>query len=254
MKKRINSTGRKKLDSERIDIRLNKVEGQSSPTFTATLDLSYPATLDKNAKVYIEPYVRSSSMRFDFGTVAELKTPIDTAITELDSSDSFLFRVKVVDESGTVGRILAHASGIHPRNSENDGNNRKSLLPLETKDLGEMIWRVSYDADSGPVLQISSRIAGLSGRLKSDPLLQGMVFPMAFKEVLLNLTSGTGADEDSEWGPRWHSFVKELTGHDLAEEDMEPEELEDFIDDAVRDFSKAHSFASKAAMFDEGVA
>lgn len=250
MKKRINSTGRKKLDSERIDIRINKVEEESNPTFSATLDLSSIPELNPNAKVYVEPYVRSSLMRFDFGTVGAPKSPVDTALTELDSSESFLFRVKVVDESGTVGRILAHANGIRPRDPNDDGTNRKSLLPLVTKDLGERIWSLGYHPDAGPVLQISSKVAGLSAKLKSDPLLQGAIYPMAFREVLLRLTDEDGPDTDLEWFQNWSAFIKALTGYDLVEDDID-DERESFIDDAVRAFTKVHSFATKAAAHDE---
>ncbi len=101
-------------------------------------------------------------MRFDFGTVAGLKAPPDTRLSELDADGSLLFRVKVVDETGVVGRILADASGVHARNTDDDGFNRKALLPLRTTDLGEVIWRLSYDSASGPVLDITNKIAGFS--------------------------------------------------------------------------------------------
>jgi hypothetical protein len=105
MRKRINFTGRKKLASEHLEIRVQNPEGQKHPTFTATLDPASMAGLDKDAKVYVEPYVVSSSMRFDFGTVSQPKIPADTTLSELDRNESILFRVKVVDESGKVGRI-----------------------------------------------------------------------------------------------------------------------------------------------------
>src|ERR1700734_3041990 len=100
MKKRINFTGRKKLASEHIDIRINREHGQQFASFVASFHPAMTKVLDKDAKVYVEPYAVSSSMRFDFGTVSNPKVPTDTLLSQLDREDSFLFRIKVVDESG----------------------------------------------------------------------------------------------------------------------------------------------------------
>jgi hypothetical protein len=251
VKKRINSTGRRKLDSDHIDIRINAVKGQKQPAFNATLDLSSVTDLDKSAKVYVEPYVRSSSMRFDFGTVGAPKVPSDTVLSELDSDGSLLFRVKVVDESGVVGRILASANGVRARDAEDDGLNRKTILPLKTTDLGEAVWRIAYDASSGPVLEISSRIVGLSPKIKSDPLLQGAVYPQAFREVLRKLMVDDPPDSELPWAQSWHGFLKALTGRDIVDDEPEDDEVESFIDDAVGAFCVAHRFATNAAKYEE---
>jgi hypothetical protein len=257
MKKRINSTGREKIDSELIDIRVNKADGQKHPTFTASFDFTSFSKLDQNARVYVEPYFISSSMRFDFGTLACPTVPVDTTLSELDENESPLFRVKVVDESGIVGRILADANGIRPRNEEDDGANRKSLLPLITKDLGELIWCLGYDANSGPVLQISSKIAGLSAKLKTNPLLQGAIYPEAFRQVLRELINDDEFGEQGSWRENWRKFILALTGEDLGEKEFEgdaDDEREVFINTAVKAFAESHGFATNAAKFEEVVA
>jgi hypothetical protein len=254
VKKRINSTGRKKLDSQHIDIRVQVIDGQPHPTFTAKFDFTGLPTLNKDSKIYVEPYFKTSSMRFDFGTVSSPSIPADTTLSELDINESFLFRVKVVDESGIVGRILADANGIRPRTAEDDDFNRKPLLPLVHKDLGERIWELGYDPDAGPELQISSKLADLSGRLKSDPLLQGAIYPEAFRRVLNKLIDADAFGEEDSWIESWRVFILKLTGRDLGENGFEEGEAEDFIDDAVIAFSGAHSFKTRAVKFEEVVA
>ena len=253
MKKRINSTGRKRLPSENIDIRLQKSPGEAHPRFSAALDMAAFNGLDKNAKVYVEPYYKTTSMRFPFGTVANTVQPEDTLLSELDIRDSILFRVKVVDESAVVGKILASAAGVRPRSDEDDGANRRALLPLVHRDLGERIWNVSLDPDSGPVLEISSKLSGLSSRLKTDPLLQGAIYPEAFRQVLRLVLDSDDTEEDS-WSTRWRTFLKTLTGIEELDFTDDGEEESAFIDDAVSAFCKAHTFRTRAGLLEESAA
>ena len=245
MKKRLNFTGRKRLASEHIEIRIQQENGASFPSFVATLEPSLTVGLDKAAKIYIEPYVVSSSMRFDFGTVGNPTAPTDTTLSQLDRTESFLFRVKVVDESGNVGRILADANGIRPKDASDDGVNRKSLFPVEWLDLGERIWKVAFDKDAGPVLQLTTKVQDLPERRKNDPLLQGAIYPEAFRQVLILLVDGEGIDDEAPWVRNWHEFVLKLSGVDLSE-DIADEDAEQLIEDAVQAFSRAHNFAARA--------
>lgn len=252
MKKRLNYTGRKALSAEQIDIRVNEGKGGIKPTFTASLDLTSLSGVDRSAKVYVEPYVGYSSMRFDFGTLGAPSTPDDTTLSELDVARSLLFRVRIVDESASVGRILARADGIRPRNPEDDGPSRKSILPLCVTDTGQEIWRLAYNSDSGPVLEISNRIPGLAARIKTDPLLQGAIYPHAFRAFLNQFLGENGPETELKWVADWHGFLKALTGRDLQEDEPDDDEVETFIDDAGKAFVDVNAFASKAAKHEEG--
>jgi hypothetical protein len=252
MKKRINFTGRKKLASEYIDIRINREQGSRFASFVASFDPAMTKGLDKSAKVYVEPYVVSSSMRFDFGTVSNPKVPTDTLLSQLDRENSFLFRIKIVDESGNVGRILAEANGIRPKDPKDDGTAKKSLLPVHWVDLGELIWRIDYDQTTGPVLQVSTKVADLPTRLKHDPLVGGCIFPQALREVLWILVKEDAFDDDAEWVKDWREFVLKLTGLNLEETEYEEElEQENFVEDAVRQYARQFRFASLAKQVEE---
>ncbi len=244
MKRRINFSGRKKIQAEDIRIRLSEAPSDLSPSFSAEVKL--PAGLPTDARVYVEPYHRSSSMRFDFGTVGAPHTPADLQLTDIDRSSGVLFRVKVVDESASVGKIIAAASRIRPV-KPGDEQGKKALLPLVSKDLGEEIWRLQMEG-AAPELQINNRIPGFRDRLMSDVLLQGAVFPQALAAVLTKLL-GTGEyDDDEQWVQDWKAFAATLYGKelpdDLAEED--DGQLALMVEEVVTRFCQMYAFATNA--------
>ena len=72
---RINSTGRKRIFREDIRIKIVDLGNGLPPVFSADIKLAPDLSLDPTARVYVEPYVGSSSMRFSFGTVAKMSPP-----------------------------------------------------------------------------------------------------------------------------------------------------------------------------------
>jgi hypothetical protein len=242
MKRRINFTGRKKIPSEDIRIQFGEVTPDAAATFSAEFTL--PAGLPDTAKVYVEPYHGSSSMRFDFGTVGSRKTPSNLRLTELDRSPDVLFRVKVVDEREEVGKIVAAANRIRPADGQPA---KKSLLPLVSTDLGEDIWRVLTGGP--PVLQINNRIPGLRDRLMTDPILQGAIYPHALRIVLTDVLGNDEYDDDMKWVEDWKTFATELKGEELPEAVADEEgtsELIELVDDLAYRFCQIKGFATAA--------
>jgi hypothetical protein len=120
--------------------------------------------------------------------------------------------------------------------------------------LGDLIWHLAYDPNSGPVLQISSRIVGLSAKLKTDPLLQGAIYPEAFRQILRQLIADDEFGEQSSWRENWRTFILALTAEDLGEKEFDPEEpdeTEAFINKAVLALGRAHRFATNAVKVEE---
>lgn len=245
MKRTINSTGRKRIPQERISIRLRNAESNSSTSFTLHLaDLS-DLKLNPGARIFVEAHVASSLMRFPFGTVALLEPPRDTALTELDAGGRPLFSIKIVDDSGEVGKILAAANDISPKDpGEEDG--RRPLLPLRQTDLGEEIWTVRISRDGGPELLVNSRIAGLADRIISDPLLQGLVLPVAVGRVLAQLFD---PEEEPQWHQDWRSFAEMLEGEAIDWE-IDPlengEQIDELIGRLLRSFCERNQYATRA--------
>lgn len=242
MKRRLNSTGRQKITAENIAIRLIEKNGGPS-CFEANLSGIAALGLDPAARVVIEAYVKTSSMRFDFGTVGAVQPPNNTDLSEIDRGAGILFRVKVIDVSGVTGRLLASSGPVRPRDESDEEDDRKSLLPMREVDLGQAIWRL--DLDDRPVLLINRAIPDLAQQIMSDPVLQGAIFPIVVHEVMKTVVNGTASD-DEEWVQDWLAFFSELLGEPFTTDIGDGEELEERSLRAVEAFNNGQQWASKA--------
>lgn len=244
MSYRFNFTGRKRIPQECITITL--VEGAAGPpSFDAQIALPEELQLPDHGRVYVEPYVKTSAMRFSFGTVANREVPPSRLLTEIDVGASVLFRVKVVDETNEIGKILASANGIRPRSLE-DGDDRKPLLPLRTRDLGEELWRLEFSREAGPEIVVSNRVPALGDMIRTNALLQGAIFPEVVRQMVRNVFGGD-VEDDLEWVVDWKHFLATQLG-DVIDEDDLPESGEERAD-ALRELADrvAEGFASRQA-------
>jgi hypothetical protein len=190
--------------------------------------------LDPGARIYVEPYVGTSSMRFDYGTVAGVTTPPDTTLDELDAGSGVLFRVKIVDESGAVGKILASANAIRPAN-ETEEDDRKALLPVAYRDLGEAIWMLDVQPGVKPQLVLNNLIPGLGDLIRNHPLFQGAIVSHAVRRVLEVIYLENECDDNSEWVKDWKTFAETVRGGEI-DDDEEEEALKQILDEVVASF------------------
>lgn len=252
-KRRINSTGRKRLTRDRFEIRM--LESQPSQPLKAqvSIDLA-PEDLPGDAKIVLEAYYRSSGMRFDFGTVEAPSAPGSITLDEVDRTGDPLFRIKVIDTGENEGRILASAERIQPR-SEDDGEDRKSIFPISYRDLQSDTWKVEIEQGNRPRLIINKRLPGFQYKLAESPLLQGLVLPAALRFVLkeLVLASETGEDDDEgSWKDEWLAYCKDVLGAEGDPRDLLDEnEKSDWIDDAVRQFGENCDFIDRISRMDK---
>ena len=178
-------------------------------------------------------------MRFNWGTVARpLTIGPGARLTGIDSSGTVYFRMKVVDATTADGLILAHADRIRANVSE------QSLLPVESKDLEEIVWRLSFD-DDAPFLLVNSRIDGILDWVRSDSNFAALVFPTVLRGVLARLCEEVtdGDDEQQSWVAGWERFARELTGRSVPR----PDDLDrsEWIDEAVNAFSRKHRLLNR---------
>jgi hypothetical protein len=230
-----------------VTVRLVEHGGAQPRSFVAHFSDLSPLELSGDAKLYIESRAGSSSARFDFGTVSNVVNPQDTKLTEIDEGAPVLFRVKVVDESGDIGKILASVDGIAPRDKD-DGDGRKPLLPVRHTDLGEELWQLEIGRDSGPHLVVNNRVPGLGDRIVSDVVLQGLVLPIVLRLVVQKLLS---ADEDLEWCRDWKQYCVSLLGEEVDWEldaDERSDEIEELTSRIARKFVDAKRYGSTARM------
>lgn len=247
MKRTFNYTGRRSIPKRCVSIRLRPPsDGRRDPSFSASFEDLTALGLPPEATIYVEPYVSGgAAMRFAFGTVGAPVAPANTVLDELDAGGRILFRVKVVDERTAVGRILASVSEVTARDeTEDDG--RKPILPLRHTDLGENLWDLNIVESSGPELLVSNRVPELADRIKSDPLMQGMVLPHALRTIVRHLLSD---DDESEWRVDWRILAERVNGEPIDWE-LDPEdegdEVDRLIERIVRKFVEWQRYASRA--------
>jgi hypothetical protein len=248
MKRRLNFTNRHQLDTSHVRIALHGDGPDGVQRFTAVIDIPAEWHLPASAHVYVEAYVVSTSMRFSFGTVGSLTHPQETRLRDIDSGN-VLFRVKVVDESGDVGLLLASAAEIRPKdNSEGEGAGTRAFFPLVMRDIGQAVWSVDITHTDRPKLVLNNTVPGLRDKVLTDPIFQGAILPAAMRLVLEALIM-SGEHDDAEWAADWRAFVTTLCGTGIfpePEEVPEKDEARDLIERIVSDFVDAKRFVQLA--------
>lgn len=248
MRKRLNSTGRKKIPHEMLTLRFERAANDDDAgRFTAELGRLSELELDADAHVYVEPYLGNSSMRFAFGTVGNLQHPTDTRLNELDSGEGVQFRVKVVDESGDVGRILAMADQVEPFEPDFEPDDEESIFPLLLRDIGERVWKVETE-EGRPALILNRRIPNIRDTLLSSPHMQGMIFPAALEEVLDFALQED--DEEHQWARDWRNFSEALLGEAIPEE-LDDQAREDVVAKVVEAFLNVQKYVSRIQQREE---
>jgi hypothetical protein len=244
IRKRINSTGRKRIPRDRVSVTLlpAKPEEPLRAVATVRLDgLGFP----ESANVVLEAYQRSTAMRMELGTVAQYAVPELVVLGELDPGVVPLFRLKVVDNDGQKGKLLGAAERLRP-DSDDTPDGRESLFPVRFLELHDEVWRLQIDA-AGPCLLLNCRVPTLKSDIQRNPLIAGILLPAALRGVLEDLARDANEAEDDEtaWKSRWLRFCREELGIEDDPGPLTQEEREGWIDDGVRAFCKSAKFMTK---------
>ena len=250
-KRRINSTGRKRITRDCVDIRMIDAVAGEPLRATAALklgDLGFPVTAD----VAIEAYHRSSGMRFDCGTVGALTIPAVLVLDQVDRSGSVLFRVKVIDNDNDPGKLLGSAERIQPGSRE-DADGRRSLFPILWRDIGPEVWKVEIVEGDRPKLILNLGMPGFGPRLQEDPLLQGLLLPAALRKVLERLVENPedGDDEEPGWKAEWLQYCAAELGAADEPTKLDSEGRADWVEDAVRIFCLNGAFMKRIRQMTE---
>ena len=131
--RRLNYTGRKRLPLADLRFAIQPEVG-GAPLFSTNINLGH-LKLPPNADVYVEAYRQTTWMRFRFGTVGDVRPVDELKLTEFDSPEGVLFRVRVTSPIENRGLLLAEADRIRPRvGPEDEDTNRIPLLPVKPDD------------------------------------------------------------------------------------------------------------------------
>lgn len=239
--RRLNFTGRKKINRSDVAITVREHEREAS-TFEAVLSLE-EYELPPDAKVYIEAHRQTSYMRFEFGTAAQPKAQDELTLSEFDTAEGVLFRIKVTSSDEPCGLLLATAEQIRPRAPEQTEERRIPLLTVRPDPgLAQQVWRLDFTGASGPVLCVSSR-AGDHHAILRHPLVQSLVLPAVLREILnrvVHIEEHWEVDPEGDWMSQWLKFATNLPGSERDLPAFQDEAVRDtWIDDVVASFCRA---------------
>ena len=244
--KRINSTGRKRIPRKNVDIRILAYDEGQSPEVSVKLINLTEGEYPRNARIILEAIQRSVGMRFNCGTIGNPNIPSSIKLDRLDPGESFSFRLKVVEGDGTSGRMLGAASGIRAASQDDpDDEGTLTILHVVPRELGDEIWRVDLNPDSGPELALNKRIPGLKERLMKDSMLKGMVLPAALRLVLKGIWKDIASCEEGSWQNNWNIFCRSLGMEEFPSE-LPEDDLDSWMDDRVKMFCRKHGFVNLA--------
>lgn len=246
-KRRINSTGRRRIGRECIEISMLECPPDEPLKAKVCLKLQKQG-FPGGASVAIEAYHRSSGMRFDCGTIEALSIPDVLVLSEVDKSGSVLFRLKVIDNDTEPGKLLGSAERLKPK-SEEDSEGRRSIFPILYRDLTHDVWKVEIEQGDGPKLIINKRMPSFAHKLHESPMMQGLLLPAALRFVLQELVSlsETGeSEEEPGWKEDWLEYCcSELGADDDPRELIDEISKKNWIDDVVMRFCENLSFVEK---------
>ena len=250
MQRRFNYTDRRRI--KRNDLSLTIAEDEEGrPKFYADIHLKN-YDLPSNAKVWVEAYDRNVLMRFPFGSVGEPKSETLTTLTDFSGTDSYYFRVKVVDELQR-SRLLAVADSVTPLRRDEEDEPAKSLLRVTTRDLGSIPWKLEYQVADHPLLVINNRIDAGKSLARSNRFFQALVLPAILEQVLRRIlleedyVPASAPDDDDMWKEGWLEFAGCLPDNTRLPVDRQSsdDDLEKWIEDARESFCEEISAISK---------
>ena len=251
MLRTINYTGRSRITRDEVRITLTDEPGLE-PSFDA--EFEFLQRFPDDSAIYVEAYYKETLQRFSFGTVGNVTRPADRALSAVDLTGTTLFRVRVVDESGQIGRLLGAAEALRPEGSDDDDNS-ESLMTLKTGPLEALTWKVEARADgSKPCLIINNRIPDALNRAKSDPGFYSLILPGALQQVLYQFLLNEPDEEDTEANEqrsRWIEIATKLASEPPETRDFD--ELSSWVERVVEAFCKGEDMASALVNHLEGV-
>jgi hypothetical protein len=246
MIRRLNYTNRQKIKRQDISIVVDEQQG-GTPSFEASVNFdSY--NLPRDASVFIEAYRRTKLMRFPFGTASNFVAPTDTKLSEFDSTDNLLFRVKVSSTSPTPGKLLAEADQISARRSDEESEERVPLLPVHSEDLGAEISRVDFI--DRPTLLINSKLGNWRDVARSEVFVS-LVLPLAVREILNRIVhiekfSEIDSEDYNDWRFLWLKFASELPGtEDIPSDPSDYVLVDNWIESVVQAFGRQFAMLDK---------
>jgi len=240
VRRRLNGTGRRRIERRHAQVSLRPAERDEPPVFDLSLELG-PYGFPQDARVRVEAWRSNTVQRWDFGTAGALAPPAEKERRLTEAPASSQFRVIVV-AGGSSGLLLGHAPNIRPVLP------RRSLLPVrESEDLGDEVWRVDFgDGMDQPELLINPGVEGISEIVRGDGAFRSLVMPDVLRTILARIVLVEREDPEDSEGPweGWFGIARALLSDDPPRlkpdaDDAEIAAASKWIDRVVKAFAAA---------------
>ena len=260
MKRSFNYTGRKKLTNDACEIVLWVSDGKKTD-FSLRLNPEVEPDIEKDAVVLVEAYRGPKTQRFKMGTWGDSKTEDRIKLDQFQSGEAILFRLKVVDETKEFHPIRAWKDRITPLLAvDKKGKTRKCILPVESVDLENILWKLVWD-ELTPILRVNSRASqfrSITSIVENDVEWAALVFPDVFRQILEKVIVKLKDSPDEEIEDNdWIEFGKIHAGgpfpgipEDQDEQDQDEDtELSKWIDAAIQNLGYDLDLVLKYAQY-----
>jgi hypothetical protein len=239
VKRRINSTGRRRIERRHVAIRLQRMPGQDRSRVDAEFALD-ELNLHPSAAIVIEAYAKDLAERFAWGTVARPGPERIPLLSELPPH-GVSFRVKIIDPASQ--RILALARRLRPTGENDESGGRRELFRVRAVPLGEELWRVVIEEDDAPILELNADVPDVRARFR-EPGFRAAILPPAMRTVPLALSDEEDQDDDADsWSQRWFRFAGDLAGDERPGSD-DSDGIRIWIDRACSRFAERFNLVS----------
>jgi hypothetical protein len=238
VKRRINSTGRRRIERRHVAIRLRQTPGHERPRIEAEFHLE-ELDLNPSAHIVLEARSKDFAQRFAWGTVANPGPEDAPEVTDVPSDQGIFFRVKAVEPS--TQKLLALARRLRPIGEGDEEGGPRELFRVRTRPLGEELWRVVLDDGNAPILELNQDTPDIL----REPILRAAILPAAMRTVLLELRDDDEDEDDDpdSWSQRWFRFAAALAGYERPGPD-DPEGIMNWIDLACSRFAERFRLVS----------
>lgn len=249
MIRKLNYTGRKRISRKHIKIKIrnNDENVQIIPDLSAIPREVYPS----ESRVYIEAYRQTLLERFFYGTVSNLDNVQEFTLKEFDDVEGVLFRVKIVDCSKS-NKLLGLGDRIPLVEGQENIVKKIPLLPVESRDLADEIFKLEFSESAGPSLVINSQL-GNREDIARHPAFESLVYPKILHAILTKvyLIDEIFDFSDTEgWEARWIIFSQKIPGNrEPLMENSTTDEREAWIEDAVYYFTKHKRYKGRFNRF-----
>jgi hypothetical protein len=240
-----NFTNRRDIPSELV-----KIEDLSTPVqnqlVVRDLDLSSFEFPD-HARIWLSAQRHYLYQRFDLGrpSAPSIGTPV-----RLDSFDAaglagVSFRLLVVEPAG---KLLGSSKLFSLPTA---GRQSTPLLDMRSRDLGQEVWQLELDEETGPLLLVNSRIPD-PDTVVNSPMFISCVLPFLVKQIAVWMMT-TEIDDNPDTVPgKWLRFFGDLGVELDYDAHRTYQDITVIADDAARQFAAGHRLLDSYVQYAEG--